>query len=148
MAWFDSRNVDARNRKRLFRYCNAGNLASPTECAREWWEEDGRSLPESFNVKPAPFVVCPTCQGYGKHVNPAIDSHGLTSEDFDNDPDFADAYWSGGYDVVCGGCDGDRVVRSAVGECDHPLWQEWVSWVESMCADDPWDAAEARYFGY
>lgn len=59
---------------------------------------------------PAKFEVCPTCRGKGSHVNPAIDGHGLTSEDFDEDPDFREAYVRGDYDVRCRECHGQRVV--------------------------------------
>lgn len=59
---------------------------------------------------PARRVVCPRCEGEGKHVNPAIDSHGISPEEFDADPDFAEGYFSGRYDVRCEGCKGDRVI--------------------------------------
>ena len=57
------------------------------------------------------FEVCPRCNGEGKHVNPAIDSHGLSREDFDADPDFEEDYFSGVYDVECYECKGLRVVK-------------------------------------
>jgi hypothetical protein len=57
------------------------------------------------------FEVCPRCEGRGKHVNPAIDGHGLSAEDFDQDPDFREDYFSGVYDVPCYECKGDRVVK-------------------------------------
>lgn len=60
--------------------------------------------------RPAEFQVCPDCEGKGTYVNPAIDSHGLTSEDFDEDPDFREDYMRGRYDVRCKSCDGERVV--------------------------------------
>lgn len=56
------------------------------------------------------FIVCPVCGGRGSTVNPNIDAHGLTREDFDEDPDFADDYRSGAYDVQCRACLGERVV--------------------------------------
>jgi hypothetical protein len=58
---------------------------------------------------PAKFEVCSTCDGKGKHVNPAIDSNGLTEEDFDMDPDFRENYFSGMYDMPCNECKGRRV---------------------------------------
>ena len=58
---------------------------------------------------PAVYVVCGLCDGRGQHVNPSIDAHGLTAEDFDMDPDFAEDYRSGAYDMVCAQCDGRRV---------------------------------------
>jgi hypothetical protein len=61
-------------------------------------------------VLPAKFEVCPTCEGKGTHVNPSIDGHGLTAEDFADDPDFEEAYFRGDYDVQCRRCKGERVV--------------------------------------
>lgn len=56
------------------------------------------------------FEVCPLCDGRGKHVNPSIDSNGLTADDFDEDPDFAEGYFGGAYDVRCNLCQGEKVV--------------------------------------
>ena len=61
-------------------------------------------------ILPAVFQVCPHCNGEGSHVNPAVDGHGLTSDDFAEDPDFAEEYMSGSYDVPCSRCSGERVV--------------------------------------
>jgi hypothetical protein len=58
---------------------------------------------------PAEYEVCGTCEGKGSHVNPSIDSHGLTREDFDEDPDFAESYMRGDYDQPCNECGGQRV---------------------------------------
>jgi len=59
---------------------------------------------------PAKFEVCPTCRGRGKHVNPNIDDRGISAEDFEEDPDFAEDYFKGVYDVRCYECSGNRVV--------------------------------------
>lgn len=66
------------------------------------------------------WEVCGTCGGAGKHVNPSIDSHGLTREDFDEDPDFREDYFSGRYDVTCNECGGRRVVPTS----EDPLFVE------------------------
>lgn len=79
---------------------------------REWADDDSESMfqdVESFEF-PFKFEVCPTCEGKGKHVHPDIDRNGLSSEDFDRDPDFQDDYMSGRYDVQCYECHGNRVV--------------------------------------
>ena len=55
------------------------------------------------------WVVCTMCQGRGAYVNPSIDSHGLTREDFDEDPEFHDDYMSGVYNIPCGLCGGRAV---------------------------------------
>jgi len=56
------------------------------------------------------FETCGRCEGRGRYVNPSIDGHGLSAEDFAEDPDFADAYFSGVYDITCNECQGRRVV--------------------------------------
>lgn len=65
---------------------------------------------EEWVVLPAKYEVCDRCQGRGSHVNPSIDGHGLSQEDFDEDPDFREDYFSGRYDVACYSCGGLRVV--------------------------------------
>lgn len=59
------------------------------------------------------YQVCPVCEGEGKTVNPSIDAHGLTAEDFREDPDFANDYKNGMYDMTCAACNGQRVVTKA-----------------------------------
>lgn len=67
---------------------------------------------------PFRFVACEVCRGKGTHVNPSIDASGLTREDFDEDPDFAEDYMSGLYDVQCGECRGARVVPEIYARTD------------------------------
>lgn len=66
---------------------------------------------------PSKFAVCGRCQGHGKYVNPNVDGNGISQEDFDNDPDFRDNYFSGVYDVTCNECKGERV--TSVVDRDH-----------------------------
>tara|TARA_B100000131_G_scaffold114902_1_gene111874 strand:- start:1726 stop:2211 length:486 start_codon:yes stop_codon:yes gene_type:complete len=61
----------------------------------------------TFNVR---FEVCDLCNGKGSHVNPSIDSGGLSYDDFYGDPSFEEDYHSGRYDVSCNQCSGKRVV--------------------------------------
>jgi len=61
----------------------------------------------TFNIR---FEVCSLCNGKGSHVNPSIDSGGLSQDDFDYDPDFEEDYHSGRHDVSCNQCNGKRVV--------------------------------------
>lgn len=65
---------------------------------------------EVYKEYPAEASVCPVCRGKGSYVNPAIDSQGLSADDFAEDPDFADAYQGGRYDVQCRSCQGRRVI--------------------------------------
>lgn len=52
-----------------------------------------------------PWIICPICEGDGKYVNPSIDAGGISAETFADDPDFAEEYFSGMYDVACRICD-------------------------------------------
>jgi len=65
---------------------------------------------ETAHDLPAKFEVCGRCKGTGAHVNPAIDGNGISPERFADDPDFAEAYFAGHYDVPCEDCHGQRVV--------------------------------------
>tara|TARA_R110000803_G_scaffold23018_2_gene56704 strand:- start:199 stop:618 length:420 start_codon:yes stop_codon:yes gene_type:complete len=60
---------------------------------------------------PVRWEVCDVCEGEGKHVNPAIDCGGLSAHHFE-DPDFAEDYKRGAYDVPCNCCGGKRVVEA------------------------------------
>lgn len=75
---------------------------------------------------PAVFVVCPTCKGKGKTVDSQVDGHGLTREDFAEDPGFLEDYLGGVYDVQCRECSGQRVVEEVVvdqlSRRHHVLW--------------------------
>lgn len=55
---------------------------------------------------PAKRVVCHRCDGAGVHDHPAF-SNGVDGLD---DPDFAEEYFRGTYDVRCEECDGKNVV--------------------------------------
>jgi len=85
---------------------------------------------------PIKFVVCDTCDGQGSHVNPSIDSNGLTAKDFAEDPDFAEEYMSGRYDVTCYGCNGEKVVPVIDGEGADDDTREILELIAKQQADD------------
>ena len=60
-----------------------------------------------------PWIICTVCNGDGRVVNPNIDAHGLTAEDFHEDPDFAEDYASGLYDICCTPCNGTGKIRQS-----------------------------------
>lgn len=74
-----------------------------------WYDDEDNECEQDVEV-PIKFEVCGTCQGKGTHVNPSIDCNGLTAEDFAEDPDFREDYFSGRYDQTCNECGGERVV--------------------------------------
>lgn len=68
----------------------------------------------------AKWKICPVCRGDGKTVNPNIDAHGLTANDFAEDPDFAENYFRGNYDIECAACKGSGKIRPG----DHKRLRE------------------------
>lgn len=97
------------------------NRKTMTAVVKVCWEDNDGVYEEEFNV-PIIFEVCPTCDGRGTHVNPSIDAHGLTADDFYEDPDFAEEYFRGHYDVSCYECGGRNVVPEIDEEhCDKEV---------------------------
>ena len=62
---------------------------------------------------PAKFVLCDKCRGKGTHVNPNIDGHGITQEEWERDlsEEEKESYLSGDYDVTCYKCNGEKVTK-------------------------------------
>jgi len=82
---------------------------------------------------PFEYVVCPTCDGKGSHVNPSIDAHGISGDEFAEDPGFFEDYVNGAYDVPCYECKGKRVVPWANDERVERSIEEDAEY-EAMCA--------------
>jgi len=92
----------------------AGNSAS-------WYEDfDPRTMTASVALwsdvgddyhaeVPCHYEVCDLCSGSGSTVNPSIDCNGISSQEFADDPEFAEEYFSGAYDITCPSCKGNRV---------------------------------------
>lgn len=86
---------------------------------------------------PAKYEVCPRCKGRGKHVNPNIDGHGISAEEWDRDWSFEERedYFNGVYDVPCEECKGSRVVLVPDEEhADPELLKEY--WERQRAAAD------------
>lgn len=76
----------------------------------EIFDEDEEEEEEKELEFPAKFEVCGLCDGKGKHVNPSIDSNGITGEEmYELGDDFRDDYMNGFYDVSCYRCKGQNV---------------------------------------
>ncbi len=120
---FDHRDI-AANTSKWYKSFDEKTMTIKVEvaCDDEVYEELKESLSEGAYKLIDPedgcvtlrmeFVVCPTCNGKGKHVNPSIDAHGITAEEWDRDWSYEDRenYMSGVYDVQCYECNGRRVV--------------------------------------
>lgn len=99
--------MDRRDHFQLYGPCHDGFDEKAMTVTYAILDEDGD---EETVTLPAKFEVCGTCNGKGRHVNPSIDAHGLSAEDFAEDPSFKEDYFTGVYDVDCAECGGKRVV--------------------------------------
>ncbi len=72
-------------------------------------EDDDGGMYNEFMTLPSKFVVCWRCRGTGVHDHEAF-SNGISPEEFADDPDFKEDYFSGVYDVTCTECAGRRVL--------------------------------------
>lgn len=98
--------------------------------------EDDDGLEYTITIM-AMYDVCGTCNGKGRYVNPNIDSHGISREEFDEDPDFEEGYFRGDYDVTCVECSGLRVVLVPNNEAnDEKLLKEFNDIVDGRIKDD------------
>ena len=87
-----------------------------------------RGLPVVFlsgESMPSDIVVCPRCNGRGRHVNPSIDGDGFTGEEWaEMDEDFKESYWNGHFDVVCSVCNGLRITaKIATDQLNAEQWE-------------------------
>lgn len=89
--------------------------------------------------------MCGTCGGKGNHVNPSIDAHGLSREDFDEDPGFEEDYFQGVYDVSCYEC-GGRTTSPTIDEKHTPeeTLKFMNDWFQSEASHRSEVAAERR----
>lgn len=91
------------------------------------------------------WEVCPMCMGEGTTVNPSIDAGGISSEQFYEDPDFADDYFGGVYDIQCPECKGRTTVQDVDFErLPQKLQDALDDWWESESADHAERMAEIR----
>lgn len=90
-----------------------GDIMSARTISFEIYDNDGNSHTIEL---PAKYEVCGRCEGEGSHVNPNVecDGGGFTASEWNEacseDPEFADHYFGGLYDIKCKECDGKRVV--------------------------------------
>ena len=99
--------MDRRDHTNSYRWWNEVSPDRRKVTLRDGFLEDLEEVEKKwYHIK---WVVCTMCQGRGEYVNPSIDSHGLTREDFDEDPDFKEDYISGIYNMPCELCGGRSV---------------------------------------
>jgi hypothetical protein len=134
MPWF----MDRREQFNPYRY----DYELMRVGIRDFDEELDKTVIRWF---PAIAEICELCEGRGTMVSPAIDSHGLTIQDFDDDPEFAENYRAGNYDEPCSRCSGMRIELHAAiaseeldkleakAEAQFNEWRDdqFVRWAES-----------------
>jgi hypothetical protein len=115
--YYSDSRVQAGNSDKWYKSIS-DDQRSATVDLQFWVEDNGNEefshlqlIPDTHDlyIVPIRWEPCYTCEGRGTHVNPSVDCNGLTADDFAEDPDFADEYFSGVYDVQCYGCGGKRV---------------------------------------
>ena len=102
---YDSRDAE-RSRGQWYKSFDQDRMTIAVDLLDDDWEDEGDEEEIEF---PATFKVCELCNGKGTHTNPSVDSHGISAEEFAEDPEFEEAYFAGSYDVNCYRCKGDRV---------------------------------------
>ncbi len=102
---------------------------------------------ESTTVK-MKFSICPTCNGKGTHVNPSIDSQGISSDEFAEDPDFFESYISGDYDVNCYECGGKRVIPVVDEDNNPPDLVQAIQKAEQSAYEAARERIREREMGY
>lgn len=74
-------------------------------------DEEFDDFVEKYSDVPVVWAVCPTCGGRGQYVNPSIDSHGISAEEWgDWDDEERISYFRGNYNIPCAECGGRRVI--------------------------------------
>ena len=89
------------------------------------------------------------CDGSGKYVNPSIVSGGLTQEDFDQDPEFRQDYFSGVYDITCEQCHGNNVIpvvnEKALSDEEKKMYYAWLEDEQDRLAEEAEDRRTRFY---
>ena len=95
------------------------------EVIKEWSEETGFKAVTKYEV-------CFRCRGEGSHVNPAIDGHGVSAQEWNDwGEESQDMYLSGGYDIPCEVCNGLRVTMDmdldAMTREQNESWNDYLN---------------------
>jgi len=108
--YYYDRRVIAGERARWWKSLDEKRMRATVELCYEHPDGESDDVEEEREV-PFKFAVCPICSGKGAHVNPSIDAHGITADEWAEwDDEDRENYRSGAYDVPCYECGGARVV--------------------------------------
>lgn len=115
-----------------------------------WSDEDGEEVTHSF---PSKNEVCPTCEGFGTHLNPSIGNHAYSMEEFyeEFDEEGREEYFKRGgiYDVQCEECKGNKVIEvvdeSRLSDEQKPLYAAYEKHAEEVAIEEAADR-RTRWF--
>lgn len=112
-------------------------IETTTTIPHYWVDEEGCDCEGTIEL-PATREVCGNCQGKGQCDPPAF-SNGFTAEDFAEDPDFAEDYFRGVYDVTCPECKGERVTDipnyDAMNPEQRAAYEEYCQYQSELAAE-------------
>ena len=96
---------------------------------------------------PACWAICSRCRGNGTHVNPNVDGHGISAEEWANDYDdeSREMYMNGGYDVRCeDGCTDGKVLVVDEDQCKNEPRKSLLAWYQKHAEDEAREEAADR----
>jgi len=131
----DARDAEAANGKWYKSLDQNRMVVTVTVCGED---DEGYDIEEDVEF-PFKYEVCGLCEGKGTHVNPSIDAHGISANEFYEDPDFGEDYMSGRYDVTCYRCGGSNVEPEM--DTEH-FGEQQKKWHQMLLE---WQSAEAEY---
>jgi hypothetical protein len=121
--------------------CRATDMFAEHEVPEDYCKNDWHIAEREISL-PACWAICERCKGEGTHVNPNIDGHGITAEEWQNDYDdeSREMYMNGGYDVSCeAGCTGGKVLIPDVAVCNALHLAEYMKQQERAAQYDAED---------
>ena len=92
---------------------------------------------------PGKRMLCEECDGTGRVLCDGLRGHAFSSEELFEDPDFAEGYFGGDYDVKCDECHGEKVV---VGPDEERMTKRQLFLWGHFLARNFNDMMEARHY--
>lgn len=97
-----------------------------------------------YEIKvPGKRVKCEECDGTGAVLRDGLRGHAFSSEELFEDPDFAEGYFRGDYDVQCDVCRGEKIVVEP--DEDRMTKRQKLLWA-ATCQAMAEAEAEARHY--
>lgn len=106
---------------------------------------------EDEHELPAVWAICSRCEGEGKHVNPNVDGHGISAEEWEQewDKESREGYFRGDYDVTCEArCKDGKVLEVAGDDQLSPEQQLFAKRYAEQLEERAQSDAEDRHTRY